>query len=100
MQRLIEFTTDADSVQEIEAAVTSAFSALGEARPEGVKLAYWKVPETHRFVAVIELEDAQHNPLLEIDAAAALTRVIGERVEGGYPVPQAVELIGSYGFEL
>jgi len=53
-----------------------------------------------KFVALIELEDEKNNPLLNLDATAALPKVIGSHVEGGYPMPQVIELIGSYGFDL
>jgi|GEM_PF-437722 hypothetical protein len=100
MQRLIEFTTDDSGAEEVESAVKTAFSALTEEQPKLVRLAYWRLQDTNKFVALIELEDEKNNPLLNLDATAALPKVIGSHVEGGYPMPQVIELIGSYGFDL
>ena len=98
MQRLIEFTTDMAGAEEIESAVRTAFEALAEGRPDGVRLAYWRVQDTTRFIALIDLDDEQDNPLLTLDATAVLPRVIGSRLKGGYPIPQVLEPIGRYGF--
>ena len=100
MQRVIEFTTDTFGAEKIESALRAAFDVLAEECPDGVRLAYWKVQGTSRFVALIDLDDEQNNPLLSLDATAALPKVIGSHVESGYPMPQPVELIGSYGFAL
>ena len=100
MQRVIEFTTDTFGAEKIESALRAAFDVLAEECPDGVRLAYWKVQDTSRFVALIDLDDEQNNPLLSLDATAALPKVIGSHVESGYPTPQPVELIGSYGFAL
>lgn len=100
IQRLIEFTTDATGGAEIVRAVRVAFAGLEQAQPAGVRLAYWRVGEGERFVALIELADEASNPLTTVPAAAALPRVIGDQVDGGYPVPQRVQLVGAYGFDL
>ena len=100
MQRLIEFTTDDSGAKEVESAVRAAFSTLTEEHPDFVRLAYWRLQDTNKFVALIELEDEKNNPLLNLDRTAVLPKVIGSHVEGGYPIPQVIELIGSYGFDL
>ena len=100
MQRVIEFTTDTFGAEKIESALRAAFDVVGGECPAGVRLAYWKVQGTSRFVALIDLDDERNNPLLSLDATAALPKVIGSHVESGYPMPQPVELIGSYGFAL
>jgi hypothetical protein len=38
------------------------------------------------------------NPLTDLEATWNLPVVIGERVVGGYPRPEVVEPVGSYGF--
>jgi hypothetical protein len=38
--------------------------------------------------------------LLGVPAARALPGVIGKHVDGGYPHPEVVELVGSFGFDL
>ncbi|MGM0697148.1 MAG: hypothetical protein ACQET9_10195 [Actinomycetota bacterium] len=99
-QRWIEFDTDATGSTDIGQAIRDAFAALEQAQPPGVKLAYWKMTGQNRFVALIELDEESPNPLLTMPAAAALPQVIGRHVDGGYPVPQPLKLMGAYGFQL
>ena len=70
MQRVIEFTTDTFGAEKIESALRAAFDVLAEECPDGVRLAYWKVQGTSRFVALIDLDDERNNPLLSLDATA------------------------------
>jgi hypothetical protein len=100
-QRIIEFETVTDGgAARVSEALASAFGALADQRPEGVRLAYWRVPGSRRFVALIELADEGANPLLDLDATRTLPAVIGECVDGGYPRPVTVERVGSFGFDL
>ena len=100
-QRVIEFeTTSNERALRISEALASAFGALAEERPDGVRLAYWRVPGGRRFLALIELAEEDRNPLMDIEAARELPGVIAGCVEGGYPRPEIVEQIGSFGFDL
>lgn len=101
MQRMIEFETVSDEgAARVSSALNSAFTALATERPDGVRLAYWRVPGGRRFVALIELADEGANPLLDLAATRNLPGVIGEYVDGGYPRPEVVEKVGSFGFDL
>lgn len=96
-QRMIEFETSSDEgAEQVRQAVEAAFDALAQERPNGIVLAYWRVCGSRRFVALIALDDEGSNPLLQVDAARQLPETIGACVQGGYPRPQAVEVIGSY----
>jgi hypothetical protein len=96
-QRMIEFETSSDEgAEQVRQALEAAFDALAQECPTGVGLAYWQVRGTRRFVALIDLDDEESNPLLQIDAARALPQVIGACVPGGYPRPEVVEQIGSH----
>lgn len=98
-QRMIEFeATTEESAGKIADALAEAFGALAAARPTGVRLAYWRARDTRRFVALIDLTDEGSNPLLDVEAARDLPDVIAGHVEGGYPRPRVVDLLGSYGF--
>lgn len=100
MQRLIEFSTDASGAKEIETAIRAAFDMLHKEAPGSVRLAYWRLRGTDKFVALIELDDEKNNPLLDFEATAALPKVIGLHAQGGYPTPQEIELVGTYSFNL
>lgn len=100
-QRMIEFETTSDEGDaRVTEALVSAFGALDKEQPVGVRLAYWRVPGSRRFLALIELTDAGANPLMDVEATRALPGIIGECVDGGYPRPAIVEKVGSYGFAL
>lgn len=99
IQRIIEFeTTSEEGAARVNAALTSAFVALDAQQPDGVRLAYWRVPGGRRFFALIELDKEDVNPLVGVPAAKALPAVIGDCVDGGYPRPEVVERVGSFGF--
>jgi hypothetical protein len=101
MQRMIEFETASDEgASRVSSALASAFTALAAQRPDGVRLAYWRVPGGRRFIALIELAEDGANPLLDVAATRVLPGVIGECVDGGYPRPEVVEMVGSFGFDL
>ncbi|ACZ00306.1 MULTISPECIES: hypothetical protein [Thermomonospora] len=101
VQRVIEFeAVSEEGAGRVERAVAAAFAALEKERPDGVRLAYWRVPGGRRFLALIELAEEDRNPLMGIEAARRLPEVIAECVEGGYPRPQVVECVGEYGFGL
>lgn len=100
-QRLIEFeTTSEEGSARISEALASAFGALAKEQPDGVRLAYWRVEGGRRFLALIELAEEGSNPLMDIEATRVLPGVIGACVNGGYPRPEVVERVGSYGFDL
>ena len=96
-QRMIEFETSSDEgAEQVRQALEGAFDALAQECPTGVGLAYWQVRGTRRFVALIDLDDEESNPLLQVDVARALPQIIGACVRGGYPRPEVVEQIGSH----
>ena len=98
-QRIIEFeNTSEEGAARVDAALAAAFAALDAEHPDGVRLAYWRVPGGARFFALIELDEEDVNPLLGVPAAKALPTVIGECVDGGYPRPEVVEQVGSFGW--
>ena len=56
-QRMIEFeTTSEEGAALVSAALAEAFAALEAERPDGVRLAYWRVPGGRRFFALLRIE--------------------------------------------
>lgn len=98
-RRMIEFeTTTEDGAATVAEAVDEAFAALAAAQPTGVRLAYWRVRDAQRFVALIDLDDEGSNPLMEVARVRDLPAVIADHVAGGYPRPEVIDLVGTYGF--
>src|SRR5215831_5146195 len=57
-QRIIEFEAISDDAAErVARALRAAFAALTEAKPKGVRLAYWRAGGGRRFKALVELAD-------------------------------------------
>jgi len=97
-QRMFEIETFSDEEAAcICQALSAAYDALAQASRAGMGLAYWQGRDTCRFAALADLADGEAKPLLHLDAARALAEVIGDWVPGGYPHPEVVDLIGSYG---
>jgi hypothetical protein len=100
-RRMIEFETASDEgAARVGEALVSAFGALAEEQPDGVRLAYWRVPGGRRFLARIESADEGVKPLMDVEAARVLPGVTGECVDGGCPRPKIVEKVGRCGFDL
>ena len=101
MQRIIQFKTrDNAGATEIINSVRNGLKALDRHKPGGVRLAYWRLTDSNDFIALIELSDPEKNPLFDIQETRELPAAIGEKVEGGYPKPRLLELLGAYGFDL
>ena len=100
-RRMIQFETASVEVAAwVSEAFVSAFGALARELSDGVRLAYWSVPGDRRFLALIELADESANPLINLEATRVLPGIVGECVDGGYPRPDIVAKVGSYGLGL
>jgi hypothetical protein len=95
---LLRYHVADEGVRHVIGAVDAAIAALRAKRPEGIRYAYYRRADSSEFIALLELEDGVDNPLLGIEAARALQATVAKWVAGEPPVPQALELLGSYGF--
>jgi hypothetical protein len=65
---MVRSKVKAESAAEVEAAVTKMFSAIEEARPQGVRYTSCRLPDGVTYVALLELEDGVDNPLPNLPA--------------------------------
>jgi hypothetical protein len=83
-----------ESVDEVEAAVTRMFSAIGEAQPEGVRYASCRLGHEATFVILLQYADGIENPLSGVtefkEFQANLRNWLAEP-----PVPEQLT-VGSY----
>ncbi len=97
-QRMIEFeTTSEEGAAKVNEALAPSFGVLVKEAPDGVSLTHGRVRNRRRFPALGELAEEGSKPLMDIGVTRDLPQVTGEGIEGGYPGPEVVERIGSYG---
>jgi hypothetical protein len=93
---LIRSKVKTEHVADVEAGVKKMFSAIEEARPQGVRYASSKLPDGVTFVALLQLEDGVDNPLAALPAFREFQENL-ERWLAEPPVPERLEVVGSYG---
>jgi hypothetical protein len=94
---VVSYRVREESVADVEAAIDEMMAAIEEAQPEGIRYALGKLPDGVSFVGVLELEDGVENPLPGIPAARELQQGLADWVVGDPPVPQPLQVAGSYG---
>lgn len=85
----------AESVTDVQAAAEKMFAAINAAQPEGVRYAWWVLPDGETFVALAQLDDGVENPI----PALPEFQEIQEGLAGWLAEPpnsQALTVIGSY----
>jgi hypothetical protein len=93
---MVRYQVRDESVAEVEAGIEKAMAAIEAERPAGVRYAMGKLPDGVTFVGVLELEDRVENPLPGIAAARELQQSLPGLVVGEPPMPQPVQVVGSY----
>ena len=92
----VRYQAREESVAEVEALIEKAFAAIEAEQPAGIRYAMGKLPDGVTFVGVLELQDGVDNPLPAIAAARELQQSLPGLVVGEPPVPQPVQVLGSY----
>jgi len=84
-----------ESVLDVEAAVSTMFSAIREAEPQGVRYASCKVADDAMFVILLELDDGIENPLPAVPAFREFQQDLPKWLAEP-PVPERLTVVGSY----
>ena len=84
-----------ESVADVEAAVKTMFSAIEQAKPEGVHYASCKVSNDSTFVILLELEEATENPLPTVPEFRQFQEGLKDWISEP-PVPEQLTVVGSY----
>ena len=93
---MIRYQVAEEGVPEVVSAVSKAFAAIASERPDGIRYAYLRRPDSTEFVALLMLEDGVENPLPGIDAARELQATVAKWATGNAPVPQPFSILGAY----
>lgn len=91
---MIRYDVAEDGVAEIVDATKAAFAAVEEQRPDGIRYAYLR--RGTEFIALLELDEGVENPLPGMEAARQLQATVAKWADGPAPLPQPVEVLGSY----
>jgi hypothetical protein len=92
---MVRSKINAGNVDEVEASARKMFAAIEKAQPQGVRYASCALPDGETFVALLELENGDANPL----AALSEFRAFQEGLRGWLSEPPTAELltvVGSY----
>ena len=84
-----------EHADESEAAVRRMVAALEREQPEGVRYASLKLADGVTFLALVELEDAEHNPLFALPEYQELLAKL-EEWRAGPPEVSPATVVGSY----
>lgn len=85
-----------EGIEDVVAAVRTAFDALDAERPRGIRYAYYRVPDTAQFVVLIELAEGVTDPLGGSEEVRALRATLAKWAVGGPPMPAPLVVLGSY----
>jgi hypothetical protein len=90
---IVRFSTDAERIPEVEAAIEALFAAVHDAAPAGIEYTAARVGDGAEFLLTLDLADT--NPLLGIPEATEFrTRIAAW---AGEPVPpQPLTVLGHY----
>jgi hypothetical protein len=92
---MVRSKVKAESVAEVEAAITKVFSAIERAQPAGVRYASSRLEDGVTFVALLELEGGVDNPLSAVPAFVEFQEDLKKWVSGP-PTLEQMTVIGSY----
>jgi hypothetical protein len=84
-----------ENVTDLQAAASKMFAAINEAQPEGIRYAWFVLPDGDTFVALAQLDDGVENPIPGFPEF----QEIQEGLEGWLAEPpssEAMTVVGSY----
>lgn len=94
---MLQYQVQDAHVTDVERGIREVMSAIAREQPAGVRYAMCRLPDGVTFVGLLELDDGVGNPLPGIAEASAFQQHLGTWVVAGPPVPQPLEVVGSYG---
>lgn len=93
---MIRYRVAEEGVAEVLDAIESAFAAVEQEQPEGIRYAYLRGAGGTEFLAVLDLDENVENPLPGMEAARRLQATVAKWATGPAPVPQPLDVVGSY----
>jgi hypothetical protein len=92
---MVRSKVKSESVGDVEAGVQKMVAAIEEAQPVGVRYSSCKLPDGVAFVALLELEDGNENPLVNLPAFREFQDNLKNWLAES-PMPERLEVVGFY----
>jgi hypothetical protein len=92
---MVRATVKPEHVDDVEVAAKAMFSAIDEAKPEGVRYASCKLADGVTFVALLEVEERTENPLPALPAFREFQDNLKQWMSGP-PTAEQMTVVGSY----
>lgn len=92
---IVQAKVKPEFVAQTEAAAEKLFAQLAQAGPTNVRYASGKLPDGVTFVALLQLDDPDANPLAELPSFAEFQKAL-EQWRAEPAVVQPLTLVGSY----
>jgi hypothetical protein len=92
---MVRATVKPESVADVEAAARTMFDAIEKAQPDGVRYASCRLADGVTFVALLELENGNDNPLATLAEFQAFQRGLANWLAQP-PTPEQATVVGSY----
>lgn len=84
-----------DRVSDVEESAQKMFAAIEQESPGGVRYASCKAPDGVTFVAILELEADDDNPLAGLPAFQQFQTDLKDRLAEP-PIAEPLQIVGSY----
>jgi hypothetical protein len=85
----------ADRVADLRPAAEKLFAAIDAARPDGIRYAWFVLPDGETFVALVQVDDGVENPIPALPEYRGLQAQM-EAWLAGEPSSHELSTIGSY----
>ena len=92
---MAEAKIKAEGINELQAAANKLFAAIDAAQPEGIRYAWYLLPDGETFVALVQVDDGMENPIPGLPEYHELQKSL-EGWLAGPPSRQQLTVIGSY----
>ncbi len=92
---MIQSKLKAESVADVQAAITKMLIAVDAAQLEGVRYASLLLPDGQTLVALLQVDDGRENPLTDLPEYRELLEIV-EPARAEPPVVQRWTVTGSY----
>jgi len=92
---MLRSTMHEENAADVQAALEKVFQALEQEQPAGVRYTSIRLGDDVTFVALLELENVEDNPMAALPAYAELLENL-KQWQVGPPTVEQVTAIGSY----
>jgi hypothetical protein len=95
MNLIVRAKVKPECVADVEAGVKKMFAAIAQAQPQGVRYSSSRLPDGVTFLAQLELEDGEENPLPMVPAFTEFQENLKQWIAEP-PIPEHLTVIESY----